>query len=70
MQKKVRLIVNSTRLKVPGIGVSNETYLLFSGCYMTETRSGNSIIFTSGEHNNPTKQDVLNYNFQDVRIKA
>lgn len=70
MQKKLRLIVNSSKLKVTGIGISKENSIIFSGCYFKETRSGNSIILTSGTHINPTKQDVINYKFEDVRIQA
>lgn len=69
MQKKLRLIVSGKRDRVFGFTVSTETAMLFSGCYFREIRSGNCIIFESGVNSKPTAKDIVNYKFDDVRMR-
>ena len=58
------------RDKVFGFTVSQENAQFFSGCYFNERREGNNIIFESGALPMPTKEEILNYKFEDVRIHA
>ena len=74
MQYQLRTIVSSksTLNKVPkkvmGLTVPNEVAVFFEGCHFSVSRSGASIVFYSGTSLIPTKSDIHNYNYQDVKI--
>lgn len=75
MQYKLRTIVyNKKRAELgiqattKGITIPNDVAVFFDDCFFTIERSGTCIICKSGVHAIPTKQEIQDYDFEDVKI--
>jgi hypothetical protein len=51
-----------------GMTIPDEIAIFFEGCYFSIEKSGACIIATSGASIFPTKEEILNYGFEDCKI--
>lgn len=70
---KLRAIANSSSnsnraLKVMGLTIPDEVAMFFSGCQFSIEKSGTCIMCSSGTSNQPTKEEIETYTFDDCKI--
>ena len=53
---------------VKGLTCPNEIAVFFENTFFTVSKSGTSIVFTSGTQQIITKKQVESYNYEDCRI--
>ena len=67
MQKKVRLIVKREKYDVYGVTLPRDIGLMFKDVYVNISKSGNSIILSSGCKLEFTPQQVEEFKFEVVQ---